>query len=95
MFRANQQRPDSEEFLMELDYAGFEATPVAQDTFPHVVVRNFVPPATLRALVAELPHISKRGSFPPEAVRLGPRARSLVQALEGHELRADPSVRAR
>jgi SM-20-related protein len=73
---------------MELDYAAFQATPVAQDPFRHVVVRNFVPPVILRALVAELPHIGKRGSFPPEAVRLGPRARSLVQALEGHELRA-------
>jgi SM-20-related protein len=73
---------------MELDYAALEASPVAVEPFPHVVVRDFVPPAALRAVVGGLPPIAKGGSFPPESVRLGPEAQALVQALEGPELRA-------
>jgi SM-20-related protein len=74
--------------MTELDLAALGATPVAEQPFPHLVVPNFVPPATLQEVVRDLPPIAKGGSFPPEAVRLGPRARSLVKALEGPELRS-------
>ena len=72
---------------MDLDYAALRARPVAEDPFPHIVVKGFVPPATLREVVPDLPPIGKGGSFPPEAVRLGPKARALVEAMEGPELR--------
>ncbi len=75
--------------MIELDYAALRATPVATDPFPHVVVPDFVPPASLRAVVADLPAMEgQRGSFPVDAVRLGPNARALMQAMEGPELRA-------
>jgi hypothetical protein len=73
---------------MELDYAAFRATPVATDPFPHIVVRNFVPPALLRAVVADLPAMGKRGSFPSASLSLGPRARELADELEAARLRA-------
>jgi SM-20-related protein len=73
---------------MDLDYAALRATPVAEDPFRHVVVQGFVPAAALREVVRDLPAIAKGGSFPPEAVRLGPQARALVRALEGPGLRA-------
>jgi SM-20-related protein len=73
--------------MIELDYAALDATPVATDPFPHVVVRNFVPPAALRAVVADLPPVGKRGSFPVDAVTLGPAAHALMRAMEGPTLR--------
>ena len=73
--------------MIELDYAKLAATPVANDPFPHAVVGQFVPPDTLRAVVADLPAINARGSFPPESVKLGPAAAALMEAMEGPRLR--------
>jgi hypothetical protein len=74
--------------MIELDYPALHAAPVVVDPFPHVVVANFVPPGALQAVVADLPPMSRRGSFPPDAVALGPNARALMDAMEGPELRA-------
>ncbi|HUB14356.1 MAG TPA: 2OG-Fe(II) oxygenase [Acetobacteraceae bacterium] len=71
-----------------LDYPALAATPVAADPFPHIVVPNFVPPAALRAILADLPRLDRRGSFPIGAVSLGPTARSLMAELEGAAMRA-------
>ncbi|MEJ0018028.1 MAG: 2OG-Fe(II) oxygenase [Acetobacteraceae bacterium] len=70
-----------------LDYAALRATPMAADPFPHVVVPDFVPPAALRAVVADLPPMGRRGSFPLVALTLGPSARALMEELEGAALR--------
>jgi hypothetical protein len=72
---------------MNLDYAKLAAAPVAIAPFPHVVVPGFVPPAALDAVLADLPPLRKRGSFPPESVRLGPAAQALMRAMEGPVLR--------
>jgi SM-20-related protein len=74
--------------MIELDYAKLTATPVATDPFPHVVVPGFVPPASLDAVLAGLPPLGKRGSFPIDSVRLDPNAAGLMQAMEGPLLRA-------
>jgi len=34
--------------MIDLDYAKLLATPVRNDPFPHVVVPDFVPPASLK-----------------------------------------------
>jgi hypothetical protein len=73
--------------MFQLDYARLQSTPVANDPFPHVVVPDFVPPGNLRAVLADLPPLNRRGSFPPDSVRLGPAARELVQEMEGARLR--------
>lgn len=73
--------------MIELDYARLAATPVATDPFPHVVVPWFVPPASLDAVLADLPVLGKRGSFPVDSVRLGPHAAALMQEMEGPQLR--------
>ena len=73
--------------MIELDYAALRATPVATDPFPHVVVPDFVPPASLRAVLADMPPLDKRGSFPVDALPLGPDARALMDAMEGPALR--------
>jgi hypothetical protein len=74
--------------MIDLDYAKLRATPVANDPFTHVVVPQFVPPASLEKVLADLPPLNKRGSFPTDAVRLGPAARALMAAMEGPELRS-------
>jgi SM-20-related protein len=74
--------------MIALDYAKLTATPVATDPFPHVVVPAFVPPASLDAVLADLPVLGKRGSFPVDAVKLGPNAKALMLAMEGPILRS-------
>ncbi len=73
--------------MIQLDYAALRTTPVNSDPFAHVVVPGFLPADQLAAVTADLPPIEKGGSFPPGAVRLGPGARSLMEALEGPEMR--------
>ncbi len=61
---------------------------MAADPFPHVVVPGFVPPASLERVLADLPPLGRRGSFPVDAVRLGPHAAALMAAMEGQVLRS-------
>ncbi len=71
-----------------VDYNALAAAPLATDPFAHVVVPHFVPQAALQAVLADLPMLAKRGSFPVESVRLGLAAGALVALMEGAELRA-------
>lgn len=73
--------------MITLDYAKLADTPVATDPFPHLVVPGFLPPESLAAVLAALPPLHRRGSFPPESVRLGPEARDLVRQMESERLR--------
>lgn len=75
--------------MIRLDYAALRATPVATDPFPHVVVKHFVPAVPLRAVLADLPPMGQRGSFPASAIHAGPAAAALMEAMEGPELRAE------
>jgi hypothetical protein len=73
--------------MIEFDYPALRAAKLATDPFPHVVVPSFVPPDALRAVVADLPPMGKRGSFPLDALTLGPSAQELMDELEGPRLR--------
>ncbi|HQT76510.1 MAG TPA: 2OG-Fe(II) oxygenase, partial [Rhodopila sp.] len=42
---------------------------------------------SLDAVLADLPVLGKRGSFPVDSVRLGPHAAALMQEMEGPQLR--------
>ena len=70
-----------------IDLAALARTPVAADPFRHVVVPDFVPPGALAQVMADLPEMASGGSYPPEAVKLGPAARRLVEDLTGAALR--------
>ena len=70
-----------------LDYQKLDATPVAAEPFPHVVVTEFVPPAVLPDVVSGLPKLEKGGSFPTGGLRLGPAAKGLMEELEGSRFR--------
>jgi hypothetical protein len=73
--------------MITLDYAKLIGSSVSNDPFPHVVIPDFVPPDVLKAVQADLPPLGKRGSFPVDAVKLGPSAAELMQAMEGPILR--------
>jgi hypothetical protein len=69
------------------DYAALDAAPVAATPFTHVLVADFVPPEALQAVYADLPREGGGGSYPPEALKLGPAAAALMQEMEGDRLR--------
>lgn len=73
--------------MIDLDYQAFDATPVASDPYTHILVENFVKPASLAAVVAELPKLSKGGSFPIDSLKFGPHAKALMRELEGPRFR--------
>jgi len=71
-----------------LDFEKLRATAVNTAPFAHILVPNFVRPEALRDVVAALPPIRSRGSFPITAIRLRAAAKTLVDGLEGPEFRA-------
>jgi len=73
--------------MSQLDYTVLRVMPVVTDPFPHLVVADFVPPDVLRAVLADLPPLGKRGSFPLDALTLGPAAQALMDDLQGPVLR--------
>jgi hypothetical protein len=70
------------------DFAALEAAPVNTVPFRHILVPDFVPPSMLARVHAGLPRSQKGGSFPHEALRLGPEARALMTEMEGLALKA-------
>jgi hypothetical protein len=76
-----------------LDLPRFDATPVADMPFRHVVVPRFVRPEALDGIVAALPDISAGGSFPPGSLPLGAAAQVLIRALEGTAFRDAVAVK--
>jgi len=70
-----------------LDYAALDGAPVADTPFRHILVKNFLPPAALARVHAELPRRDKGGSFPPEALHLGPNAKALMAEMQGNRLK--------
>jgi len=73
--------------LTLFDYQALDAIPVAYDPFVHVVVSDFLPPASLALVHAELPKSDRGGSYPPSALTMGPIARAMMVELEGPRLK--------
>ena len=70
-----------------VDFEGLAATETSADPFPHLVMRGFVRPERLASVVADLPPLGARGSFPIESVRLGPNAAQLMDEMKGERMR--------
>src|SRR5262245_9463386 len=71
-----------------LDLAAFRAAPLTREPFPYLILPGFVRPEARAAIHADYPAIDRPGSFPLRGLRYGPAFRSLVEALEGPEVRA-------
>jgi len=74
--------------MNSLDFEGLRAAQVATDPFPHILLPRFVKPEALPAVVAALPEMRGRGSFPIGALKLGKAAREAIAELESEEFRA-------
>ncbi|WP_174503741.1 2OG-Fe(II) oxygenase [Acidiphilium sp. C61] len=70
-----------------VDFEGLAATEISADPFPHLVMRGFVRPDRLAGVVADLPPLGARGSFPIESVRLGSNAARLMEDMKGERMR--------
>jgi hypothetical protein len=70
-----------------LDFDAMRAAPVSSDPFTHILVPCFVKPAVLPAVVADLPAIKARGSFPIGALSLGAAAKAMTAGLESATFR--------
>jgi SM-20-related protein len=75
------------------NYEAFDATPVSNDPFTHIVVENFIPPAALAEVVQGLPKLDRGGSFPIGSLRLGAQAQALMKELEGPRFREAVSTK--
>ncbi len=71
-----------------LDLDRLRAATVAHDPFDHILLPGFIRPQALPAVVAALPPMRGRGSFPIDALRLGPAAAAMVAGLQGPQFRA-------
>lgn len=70
-----------------LDFDRLRSCEVASDPFTHILLPRFVKPEALRDVVAALPVMRARGSFPIGALKLREAARGLVSGLEGEVFR--------
>ena len=71
-----------------LDLAAFDATPLAQAPYDHLVLPGFLPRAALDRVLPDYPRIDRPGSFPLPATRYGARFAALAAELEGPQMRA-------
>ncbi|HTZ71350.1 MAG TPA: 2OG-Fe(II) oxygenase [Acetobacteraceae bacterium] len=66
-----------------LDMAALAAAPLQEAPYRHLMVPHFLPEAALARVYADLPKLERGGSFPPEALHLGPTARALMAEMQG------------
>jgi hypothetical protein len=71
-----------------LDLAAFEATPLATEPFPHLIVPGFLTEAARGPVQRDYPEIDRPGSFPTTEIEYGPAFAELLAELEGPALRA-------
>ena len=71
-----------------LDYASFDATPLARDPFDYVVVPNFLKPETFGEVVRDYPAVPGPGSHPPAELDIRGSFKALMAELQGPDFRA-------
>ncbi|MDR3505751.1 MAG: 2OG-Fe(II) oxygenase [Acidocella sp.] len=70
-----------------LDFEALRAMQVSNDPFAHILLPCFVKPEALQAVFAALPPMKGRGSFPIEALKLGPAAKAAIAGLQSETFR--------
>jgi SM-20-related protein len=73
--------------LYPVDLAAFSSTALIRQPFEYLIVSGFIRPEARAAINADFPRIAAPGSFPVSELSFGPAFRSLLDALEGPELR--------
>jgi SM-20-related protein len=70
------------------DFDALRAALVATDPFPHILLPRFIRAEALPGVFAALPPMKGRGSFPIEALKLGPAAQDAIAALQSETFRS-------
>jgi hypothetical protein len=70
-----------------LDFEKYRSSPVAAEPYSHIVVPGFVSPRALPEVIAALPAMRGRGSFPVDGLRIGLAAKALLAGLQGELFR--------
>ena len=71
-----------------LDLERFEKTPLVNDPFEYLVVREFVKSEARQAINDDYPKVLKPGSFPLGELTFGPKFKELIDDLNSPEFRA-------
>jgi hypothetical protein len=71
-----------------IDYERLRTARFVREPFDHFVVPEFLAPSALEPVLSGFPPIAKGGSFPVGELSCGPGFRSLLEELQGPELRA-------
>ena len=70
-----------------LNYDAFRASETKTDPFPYAVTPGLLSPETVAEAIRDYPRIDMGGLFLPEMASYGPRFVSLLEELEGPEVR--------
>jgi SM-20-related protein len=70
-----------------LNPAALRAARLVAEPFPYLIIDSFIRPEVLADVVGSFPRISRRGSFPPEAVSYSGRFATLMDEMHSLELR--------
>lgn len=70
-----------------LETAVFQATPLTEDPFPHLLVRNFLSRETVAKIAGDFPKLPGPGAFPPAALKPKGHFAGLIEELAGPWLR--------
>ena len=71
-----------------LDIAAFRATDLVREPFPYLIVPGFLKAEARAEVNRDYPEIAKPGSFPTTEVEYGPAFSTLLEEMQGPELRA-------
>jgi hypothetical protein len=71
-----------------IDLAAFRAARLCQEPFQFLILPGFIKPDARAAINADYPSIDHPGSYPIQELTFGPAFRTLVDALQGPEMRA-------
>ncbi len=71
-----------------LDLAAFRAAPLTREPFDYLILPEFVRAAARGPINADYPEVDGPGSYPLGQLSYGPAFRTLIDALEGPEVRA-------
>jgi hypothetical protein len=71
-----------------LDLERFEKTPLVDEPFKHLVVREFVKLEARKAINDDYPKVLKPGSFPLSELTFGPKFKEFIDDLDSPEFRA-------
>jgi hypothetical protein len=74
--------------MQRLDLAAFRATPLVREPFNYLIVPQFVKAEALVDIHRDYPQVEGPGSFPVGQLAYGQAFRTLLEELEGPEMRA-------